>query len=63
MTKLVRIENADTSNHVVRVRTERLTVDGGAWADDPSMARTIERPTDMVEGYVRKRQRIVVEEV
>lgn len=70
MTKKVRIENADTSNHkvvvqVVRKGTEMADGLGGVNVapDEVVEERTIHIPADMVEVYVHSGQYLVVREV
>lgn len=60
MTKKVRIENADTSNHKLVVQ---------AWATSPSGAsdaligeRELNNPADLAEFYVHQGQYLVVKE-
>lgn len=62
MTKKIRIENADNSNHKVRVFTEHLS--DGKWVRDESSAKPIDlnHPTDLAELWVHGSQRLVVEE-
>lgn len=60
MTKKVRIENADTSNHKVRVTIQRKDADGN-WADNEST--NIDYPTMMTEQYIHSGARIIIEEV
>ena len=60
MTKKIRIENADTSSHPVRVTVQTRNAEG-AWAD--STSRQIDYPTQMIEEYVHAHQRIVIEEL
>lgn len=61
MTKKVRIENADTSNHPVRVTAQRLNSEG-EWEDEPSGVVQIDHPTFMTEQYVHSGRRLIVEE-
>lgn len=66
MTKKVRIENADTSNHklVVQVVRKGAAMDGGMNAPDETVSEhAINSPTDMVEVYVHSGQYLVVREV
>lgn len=61
MTKKIRIENADNSNHKVRVYTEHLVE--GAWVRSESPSPTdLTHPTDLTELWVHGQQRLVVEE-
>jgi len=59
MTKQIRIENADTSNHLVRVHVEQRGADG-QW----TRVRTLEcdYPTAMATEYIHASQRLVIEE-
>lgn len=60
MTKKVRIENADTSNHRVRVFVERLN-EAGEWVrTDPPVE--LDFPAALHEGWIHQGQRLVVEE-
>lgn len=62
MTKKVRIENADTSNHRVRVFIERLN-EAGQWVRAPHDAPVeLDFPTALHEGWIHQGQRLVVEE-
>jgi hypothetical protein len=60
MTKRIRIENADTSYHKVRVYVEDLV--GGLWVRTGEV-RELDYPTDLTENYVHGTRRLVVEEV
>jgi hypothetical protein len=62
MTKKIRIENADTSHHNVKVTVQRKNSDG-EWQDVPAEAIDINSPTQMVEKYIHSHQRLVIEEV
>lgn len=62
MTKAVRIENADTSQHIVRVIVERKN-EAGEWVRDPYSMEMLELPTMMVTKYIHAGQRLIVEEV
>jgi len=62
MTKLVRIENADSGfGHKVKLTFQVKNV-GGEWvnADDPYLF--LDRPTQEFEGYIHESRRILVEE-
>lgn len=66
MTKKVRIENADTSNHKLVVQVVRVGVamDGGMNAPDAIVSEhAINNPADLVEVYVHSGQYLVVREV
>ena len=66
MTKKVRIENADTSNHklVVQVVRKGAAMDGGMSAPDETVSEhAINSPTDMVDVYVHSGQYLIVREV
>ena len=60
MTKQIRIENADTSTHSVRVFVEDLQADG-AWVRDEGVP--LNTPTEMLSQHIHSRRRLVVEEV
>lgn len=60
MTKQVRIENADTSNHPVRVTGQVKNADG-QWVEEPSCAQ-IDMPTAMTTQYIHIGRRLVIEE-
>ena len=60
MTKAVRIENADTSNHPVRVTVQVKNADGN-WVEEPSCAQ-IDMPTAMTTQYIHSGRRLVIEE-
>lgn len=59
MTKSVRIENADTSNHIVKVMVQEVD-HLGVW----SIIKAIElcNPTDMCTETIWKGKRIIIEE-
>jgi hypothetical protein len=59
MTKQIRIENADTSEHKVRVHVEQQNAEG-QW----ERVRTLEAdyPTAMATEYIHGTQRLVIEE-
>ncbi len=60
MTKTVRIENADTSNHQVRVFRE-MKNDAGEWVREPG-AIGLDRPTSMIQETIWREKRLVIEE-
>ena len=60
MTKSVRIENADTSNHKVRVR-EQVKVNG-EWQDVTAPATNLDYPTAMALVTIWAEKRLIVEE-
>lgn len=63
MTKAIRIENADTSTHKVRVYRENKN-EAGEWVRrDEVPAAALDTPTQMLTDYVHSGQRLVVEEV
>lgn len=63
MTKAIRIENADTSNHKVRVYRESKN-EAGEWVrSDANPPFNLDNPTQMLSDYVHSGQRLVVEEV
>ena len=59
MTKQIRIENADTSDHKVNVYVEDLQADGQWIRGEPSR---LDFPTFMFTGHIHQQRRIVVEE-
>lgn len=61
MTKQVRIENADTSNHPVRV-TGQIKNAEGQWVNEPSYTQ-INMPTAMTAQYIHSGRRLVIEEL
>lgn len=63
MTKTVRIENADTSDHKIRVYVEHYNKEADAWfrLDDP--AAKLDYPTSMYTGSIWDTRRLVIEEV
>ncbi len=61
MTKAIRIENADTSNHKVRVYRESKN-EAGEWVRSDAKFN-LDNPTQMLSDYVHSGQRLVVEEV
>lgn len=63
MTKAIRIENADTSAHKVRVFMETKN-EAGEWVrgEAPRFV-DLNTPTQLVQDYVHSGQRLVVEEV
>lgn len=63
MTKAIRIENADTSNHKVRVYRESKNAAGEWVRNDAVPPLNLDNPTQLVQDYVHSGQRLVVEEV
>jgi hypothetical protein len=61
MTKMVRIENADTSNHKVMVETWAVGVDGKP--DTLLRKEPLDNPTQLLVGWVWKEQYLVIREV
>lgn len=61
MTKSIRIENADTSDHKVEVVTQNLNA-AGEWVDSPSPAR-LDYPTAQVSLTIWDSRRLVIREV
>ena len=59
MTKQIRVENADTSEHSVRVHVEQQDANGN-W----QRVKTVEAnyPTAMATEYIHATQRLVIEE-
>lgn len=62
MTKKIRIENADTSNHKVLVKVQQKNAEGN-WVDAANLPVNLDMPTLMTEQYIHSTQRIVIEEV
>lgn len=62
MTKAIRIENADTSNHQVKVFRE-VKNSAGEWVRDNCPPIDLSMPTQMTQDYVHAGLRLVVEEV
>ena len=60
MTKAIRIENADTSTHKVRVFKEHKN-EAGEWVR-AGPAIELDYPTQLATEYVHSHQRLVVEE-
>ncbi len=61
MTKLVRIENADTSDHPVRVRVfDKNHMPGGE--DFLAEEITLRNPTEQAEVYIHGHRYLVVDE-
>ena len=60
MTKKVRIENADTSNHKVVVETWLKGADGQP--DVLESTQQLNNPTDLVEGWIWQGKYLVVKE-
>ncbi len=60
MTKQVRIENADTSSHPVRV-TGQYKDAAGNWIDEASSTQ-IDFPTAMNTQFIHSGRRLVIEE-
>lgn len=61
MTKMVRIENADTSTHKLVVETWAVGTDGQP--DTLVHSKPLDRPTQLLEGWVWKQQYLVIREV
>lgn len=59
MTKMIRVENADTGTFKVRVWIEDLI--DGEWVRQPTPT-TLDYPTAMVNPYITSTRRLVVEE-
>lgn len=60
MTKQVRIENADTSNHPVRVTTQVKNAEG-QWVDEAYSVQ-LDQPTAMTSQFIHSGRRLVIEE-
>lgn len=63
MTKHIRIENADTSDHKARVFVERKNGAGEWVRDDGIPPADLSHPTALTTGMIHSTQRLVVEEV
>jgi hypothetical protein len=61
MTKLVRIENADNSNHKIRILEQLLDKDGN-WVTTEKPLMTLDHPTDMASWSVWEGRRLIIEE-
>lgn len=62
MTKTVRIENADCSDHILIVYVEELTPEG-IWVRSTEQSCLLTYPTAMVSKTVWATRRLVVEEL
>ncbi len=63
MTKLIRIENADTSIHKVNVFRE-IKNEAGEWVrSEIQPPLDLSTPTQLAQDYVHSGQRLVIEEV
>lgn len=63
MTKNVRIENADTGDHKVRVRAQYLNA-AGEWADAPAEPPVeLLYPTSLTTLTIWKEKRLIIEEI
>lgn len=62
MTKLVRIENADTSNYGVLVRVEDKNAEG-EWVNNGHPDTVLNHPTSMTAVGITSTRRLVIEEV
>lgn len=62
MTKNIRIENADTSDHKVRVYTEDYDALNDVWVrvGEPVV---LDYPTAMAQHYIHATRRLVIEEL
>ena len=63
MTKHIRIENADNSDHKVRVYIEDQTADGTWVRTGQADNLSLDFPTAMVDATVWSNRRLVIEEV
>lgn len=61
MTKLVRIENADTSNYKVRVKVQTYNDTTQEWSDTGEVY-ALDSPAAMKESYLTSHRRLIVEE-
>jgi hypothetical protein len=62
MTKTVRIENADNSDHKLIVYTEELNPEG-IWVRSLEQGQLLRYPTAMLSASVWATRRLVVEEI
>lgn len=62
MTKQIRIENADTSHHNVKITVQRKNA-AGEWEDVPAESTDLNTPTQLATKYIHSHQRLVVEEI
>lgn len=60
MTKRVRIENADTSDHKLIIQTWQKGVDGNE--DQLVSEQNLDNPTDICDGMVWQEQYLIVKE-
>jgi hypothetical protein len=61
MTKTVRIENADTSTHKIRVIVQHKNQEG-VWESSAEVIRALDYPTAMAEFTVYANKRLIIEE-
>lgn len=61
MTKMVRIENADTSTYKVKVKVEQLNAEG-QWEDAHEPVINLDYPTSMVTVGIHSHRRLIIEE-
>jgi len=59
MTKKIRIENADTSVHKVKVEVFDIATDGSEILQE---TKDLDYPTAMVELYIHDRRKVVITE-
>jgi hypothetical protein len=62
VTKNVRIENADTSDHKVRVYAEDRMPDG-TWVRSTAQPHALDFPSALLQAAVWRERRLVVEEL
>lgn len=62
MTKHVRIENADTSTHKVRVRVYNKTIDAAGSNDVLVETYNLDHPTQMLTAMIHSGRYIVIDE-
>lgn len=61
MTKSVRIENADTSDHKLVVKAQVKNA-AGEWVDEPALVAELNFPTSMAVATVWRERRLIIEE-
>lgn len=62
MTKAVRIENADTTNHKIRVFSQVWDETKQEWVSDGGTPVKLDYPTELVTTYVWATKRLIIEE-
>ena len=62
MTKMIRVENADTSSHKVRLVPQYRDFDG-TWVDAPVEIVSLDFPCQMEPMWIHANKRYIIEEV